>query len=68
MATGLVKWFDNTKGFGFLTPDDGSEDLFAHYSSVVGEDGYKTLKRNQRVSFEVGAGEKGPHALNIVAQ
>ena len=64
MAEGTVKWFNDAKGFGFITPDDGSEDLFAHFSSIAG-DGYKSLKRGQRVTFEVTDGPKGKQASNI---
>lgn len=65
MSTGQVKWFNNAKGFGFILPDDGGDDLFAHYSSIE-MDGYKTLKAGQSVSFEVIEGPKGLHATNIV--
>ena len=64
MATGTVKWFNNSKGFGFITPDGGGEDLFAHFSSIE-MDGYKTLKEEQRVSFEIVDGPKGKQAANI---
>ncbi len=64
MAEGTVKWFNDAKGFGFITPDDGSEDLFAHFSSITG-DGYKSLKEGQRVTFEVTDGPKGKQASNI---
>ena len=64
MATGTVKWFNNSKGFGFITPDGGGEDLFAHFSSIE-MDGYKSLKEEQRVSFEVTDGPKGKQATNI---
>ena len=66
MATGTVKWFNDAKGFGFITPDDGGKDLFAHHSSIQ-MDGYKSLKEGQKVSFEVPAGQKGPAAANIKA-
>lgn len=65
MSTGQVKWFNNAKGFGFILPDDGGDDLFAHYSSIEME-GYKTLKAGQTVSFEVIEGPKGLHASKIV--
>lgn len=64
MATGTVKWFNNSKGFGFITPDGGGEDLFAHFSSINME-GYKTLKEEQRVSFDIVDGPKGKQAANI---
>jgi CspA family cold shock protein len=64
MATGTVKWFNDSKGFGFITPDDGGKDLFAHFSAIQGS-GFKTLKENQKVSFEVAQGPKGPQAQNI---
>ncbi len=64
MATGIVKWFNDSKGFGFITPDDGGDDLFAHFSEIQGS-GFKTLKEAQRVSFEVKAGPKGKQAANI---
>jgi cold shock protein len=66
MATGTVKWFNDSKGFGFITPDDGSKDLFAHHSSIQ-MDGYKSLKEAQKVSFDVVNGPKGPAAANIKA-
>ena len=64
MSTGQVKWFNNAKGFGFILPDDGGDDLFAHYSAI-GMDGYKTLKAGQLVSFDTIQGPKGLHAANI---
>lgn len=64
MPTGTVKWFNNAKGYGFILPDDGKEDLFAHYSAI-NMDGYKTLKAGQAVSFDISQGEKGLHAVNI---
>ena len=66
MSTGQVKWFNNAKGFGFILPDDGGDDLFAHYSAI-GMDGYKTLKAGQLVSFDAAEGPKGLHATNIRA-
>lgn len=65
MATGTVKWFNDSKGFGFITPDEGGEDLFAHFSAIQ-SNGFKSLKENQRVSFEVTTGPKGKQASNIV--
>ncbi len=65
MATGTVKWFNNAKGFGFICPDDGGDDIFAHYSTID-MNGYKTLKAGQPVEFEVQAGPKGAHATSIV--
>jgi len=64
MPTGQVKWFNNAKGFGFILPEDESEDYFVHYSSIV-MDGYKTLKAGQAVSFEMIDGPKGIHAVNV---
>ena len=64
MAVGTVKWFNDSKGFGFFTPDDGGDDLFAPFSAIV-ESGYKSLKEGQRVSFEVTDGPKGKQASNI---
>ena len=64
MPTGRVKWFNNAKGFGFIIPEDESEDYFVHYSSIV-MDGYKTLKAGQTVSFEMIDGPKGTHAVNV---
>lgn len=64
MPTGTVKWFNNAKGFGFILPEDGGEDLFAHYSSID-MDGYKTLKAGQAVDFDVIQGQKGMHATHI---
>ncbi|MEQ1590863.1 MAG: cold-shock protein [Thiobacillus sp.] len=64
MATGIVKWFNDSKGFGFITPDEGGEDLFAHFSAIQAG-GFKSLQENQRVSFEVTQGPKGKQASNI---
>ena len=66
MATGKVKWFNNAKGYGFILPEQGGEDLFAHYS-MIQMDGYKTLRAGQDVDFDVEAGPKGMHAVNIRA-
>jgi cold shock protein len=65
MATGKVKWFNDAKGFGFITPDGGGPDLFAHFSAIESS-GFKTLKENQEVRFEVTEGPKGKQASNIV--
>ena len=64
MATGSVKWFNESKGFGFITPDGGGEDLFAHFSAIQSR-GFKTLAEGQRVSFDITAGPKGKQASNI---
>lgn len=64
MATGTVKWFNEAKGFGFITPADGGKDLFAHFSAIQ-QQGFKTLKEGQRVSFDVTTGPKGQQASNI---
>jgi cold shock protein len=64
MATGTVKWFNDSKGYGFITPDDGGDDLFAHFSAINMQ-GFKTLKEGQKVSFEVTTGPKGKQASNI---
>jgi CspA family cold shock protein len=64
MAIGTVKWFNDSKGFGFITPDGGGEDLFAHFSAIQGQ-GFKTIKEGQRVSFDVTTGPKGKQASNI---
>ncbi len=66
MATGIVKWFNDAKGFGFITPDDGGKDLFAHFSEIQGN-GFKSLQESQRVEFVVAQGAKGPQATQIRA-
>ncbi|HHF2910583.1 TPA: cold-shock protein [Vibrio alginolyticus] len=63
-TTGSVKWFNETKGFGFITPDNGGADLFVHFRSISGE-GFKTLSEGQKVSFNVEQGNKGPQADNV---
>ena len=65
MANGTVKWFNTTKGFGFITPEDGGKDVFAHFSAIKG-DGFTTLEENQKVEYDVVEGPKGPQASNIV--
>jgi CspA family cold shock protein len=67
MALGKVKWFNETKGFGFITPDAGGEELFAHYSAIQ-TPGFKVLKENQRVTYDVTQGQKGLQATNIVPE
>jgi CspA family cold shock protein len=64
MATGTVKWFNADKGFGFIAPDDGSADVFAHFSAIS-SGGYRSLDENQKVEFETAQGPKGPQAENI---
>lgn len=64
MVTGVVKWFNNAKGYGFVTPDEGEQDIFVHFSAIE-MDGYRTLKEGQRVQFEVEEGPKGLHALKL---
>ena len=64
MPTGTVKWFNNSKGYGFVTPDNGDQDVFVHFSAIE-MDGYKTLKEGQKVEFEVTEGPKGLHATSV---
>lgn len=64
MATGTVKWFNDSKGFGFITPDNGGDDVFAHFSQINAK-GFRTLAENQRVSFDIVEGPKGKQASNI---
>jgi CspA family cold shock protein len=64
MATGTVKWFSNDKGFGFITPDDQSSDLFVHQSAIAGE-GYRSLSEGARVTYDTEADAKGPRAINV---
>jgi len=64
MAQGIVKWFNAEKGYGFIAPDDGTADVFVHYSAIQ-TNGYRTLEEEQRVEFEVTQGQKGPQASNI---
>lgn len=64
MGKGKVKWFNDRKGFGFITPDDGGDDLFVHHSNIESE-GFRTLKEDQAVEYEVGEGKNGPQATNV---
>jgi cold shock protein len=64
MATGVVKWFSDEKGFGFITPDDGGKDAFVHFSAIAG-DGFRTLAEGAKVSYELGESPKGPQATNV---
>jgi len=66
MATGTVKWFNDDKGFGFITPDDAGKDLFVHHSAIAAE-GFRSLAEGARVSYEAEAGDKGPKAVNVQA-
>jgi cold shock protein len=65
VSTGTVKWFNEKKGFGFITPDDGGKELFVHHSEIK-TNGYATLAEGQKVQFEVGSGKKGPCATNVI--
>ena len=67
MATGTVKWFNESKGFGFITPSDGSKDVFVHFSAIASE-GFRTLAEGQQVTFDVEDGPKGPQAANVQTQ
>jgi CspA family cold shock protein len=67
MSTGSVKWFNADKGFGFITPDDGTSDLFVHHSEIQSGGGYATLNEGQKVEYEVGQGQKGPCANKVKA-
>jgi CspA family cold shock protein len=64
MSTGTVKWFNAEKGFGFISPDEGGPDVFAHFSAIA-TSGYRTLEENQKVEFDITQGQKGPQASNI---
>ncbi|MDD2660657.1 MAG: cold-shock protein [Methylococcales bacterium] len=65
MATGIVKWFNESKGFGFISPSDGSADVFVHFSAIASDGGYRTLAEGQSVKYEVESGAKGPQASNV---
>ena len=65
MATGTVKWFNESKGYGFITPSDKSKDVFVHYSAIK-SDGFRTLAEGQQVTFDIEQGDKGPQATNVI--
>ena len=67
MATGTVKWFNESKGFGFITQDDGGADVFVHFSAISGS-GFKTLAEGQKVTYDIQQGPKGPQAANVIAE
>ena len=67
MATGTVKWFNEAKGFGFISPSDGSPDVFVHFSAIANQGDFRTLAEGQAVKYEVETGPKGPQASNVVA-
>lgn len=67
MPTGTVKWFNDSKGYGFITPDEGGQDLFVHHSGIEGS-GFKTLAEGAKVEFEVTQGDKGPQATNVITR
>ncbi|MGD8484890.1 MAG: cold-shock protein [Thioalkalispiraceae bacterium] len=67
MATGSVKWFNESKGYGFIAQDDGNDDVFVHFSAIQG-DGFRTLAEGEKVTFDIEAGPKGPQASNVVKQ
>ena len=64
MSKGTVKWFNDAKGYGFITPEDGGKDLFVHHSNIAGE-GFKSLAENAKVEYESREGQKGPEAINV---
>ena len=68
MSTGTVKWFDSEKGYGFISPEDGSKDLFVHHSEIQAGGGYASLEDGQKVEYVVGQGQKGPCATKVVPQ
>ena len=68
MSTGTVKWFDSEKGYGFITPEDGSKDLFVHHSEIQSGGGYASLEDGQKVEYVVGQGQKGPCATKVIPQ